>query len=507
MPKYLNYTGKIVEIYAPDGLSRVVILESNEFYFYRLDPPSLDEHEKTQIENAMKTLAFKLNPKIIVDAEKLKNYLENVGFNEIQIQAVMSKVQGYSWLDPLIRDDRLEDIHCFRPGVPLRVVHSDYGLLITNVVPSREEVDEMVRLLAYRGGSSISLFKPIRDSVILPTGDRAALTYRSEVSEASSFTIRKFPRDPWTPSRMIAYGTVSPEAVALLWLMVDAKIPILVYGPMRTGKTSIVNALVMLVRPDASIALVQDSPEMRVYHDNVLSLFTSDRIGFRELAKLALRKSVDYLIVNEVRVREEAYWWAQLVGTGHGGLTTIHADTLERVFGRLKDMGVERSLAESVKIAVRMELYSVPIGGARKRVRRVRAVEFVEALPEYSPAAEPVYLYDRQRDSLVRSSGFVKALEFMQDALYEEVEVELGRRAKFLELAAKLDIVDSRGFWSLHLKYRSDPDGTIDKLRRALLQLGPASLNVKELSAAMVGIPPSSAAGKSSKEYRGDEDV
>ena len=190
MPKYLNYTGKIIESYRPDGLSRVAILESNEFYFYRLDPPSLDEHEKTQTENVLKTLAYNLTPKMIVEAETLKNYLENMGLNEIQIYDVMSKVQGYSWLDPLIKDNKLEDIHCFKPDVPLRVVHSDYGLLVTNIIPNRREVDAMVRLLAYRGGSSISLFKPIRDFsyfCLLKTG--AALTCRSEVSEASNFTL------------------------------------------------------------------------------------------------------------------------------------------------------------------------------------------------------------------------------------------------------------------------------------------------------------------------------
>jgi len=74
-------------------------------------------------------------------------------------------------------------------------VHSKYGLLKTNIIPSKKEVDEMVKLLAYRGGSAVSLYHPVEDTVILPTGDRAALTYRSEVSPGSSFTIRKFPRD------------------------------------------------------------------------------------------------------------------------------------------------------------------------------------------------------------------------------------------------------------------------------------------------------------------------
>ncbi|OYT26085.1 MAG: hypothetical protein B6U95_07960 [Thermofilum sp. ex4484_82] len=105
----------------------------------------------------------------------------------------------------------------------------------------------MVRLLAYRGGSAVSLYRPVEDTVILPTGDRAALTYKSEVSPGSSFTIRKFPRNPWTPTKMI-----NPKAMALLSLCLDAKIPILVYGPMRSGKISLINSLVTMINPENS---------------------------------------------------------------------------------------------------------------------------------------------------------------------------------------------------------------------------------------------------------------
>jgi len=79
-------------------------------------------------------------------------------------------------------------------------VHSKYGLLKTNIMPGEKEVDEMVKLLTYRGGSAVSLHRLIEDTVILPTGDRTALTYRSEVFPVSSFTIRKSPRDLYSRS-------------------------------------------------------------------------------------------------------------------------------------------------------------------------------------------------------------------------------------------------------------------------------------------------------------------
>lgn len=377
MPEYLEVPGNVVEEYSPDGFSKVRIVDTGFEYRYAVSPVTLTEEEKNTLKAALDQLAYILSPAELLSPERMEEKLKE--FLEPRLlHLVKARVHGYDWLEPLMEDERLEDVHCFRPDTPLRVVHRDYGLMKTNIVPTREEVDRMVKLLAYRGGSTVSLFRPVEDTVILPSGDRAALTYRSEVSEASSFTIRKFPKNPWTPTKMIAMGMISPEAMALFWLALETKVPILVYGPMRTGKTSLVNSLVMLVSPEASIAIVQDAPEMKVYHENVLYLFTSERVGFKELAKLALRKSVDYLIVNEVRIREEAYWWAQLVGTGHGGITTIHADNLVRVFGRLKDLEIEGGLAETVKFAVRTELFMGKKDGKKVRVRRVRQIDFVE---------------------------------------------------------------------------------------------------------------------------------
>ena len=472
MPEYLEAPGSVAEEYSPDGFSKVRIVDTGFEYIYSLTPPRLSGEEERLLAETLEELPYTLSPRELLSPSKLEEKLREQGLDDKLVYFIMARVQGYDWLEPLMRDERLEDIHCFRPDTPLRVVHRDYGLLKTNLVPSREEVDRMVKLLAYRGGSAVSLFRPVEDTVILPTGDRAALTYSSQVSLASSFTIRKFPKNPWTPTKMVATGMASPELLALLWLALEAKVPIIVYGPMRTGKTSLVNSLVMLVSPEASIAIVQDSPEMRVYHENVLYLFTSERVGFEELAKLALRKSVDYLIVNEVRVREEAYWWAQLVGTGHGGLTTIHADSLERVFGRLKDLEVEESLAETVKFAVRTELFRGEKDGKKIRVRRVKQVDFVEGLSGYRPLHTPLYVYDRASDRHVRGKGFDKALGFLEEQLGVPLEQELRARAEFLALSRAFGVLEAERFWSLHVEFRRNPEAVLSRLRSGVRHFG-----------------------------------
>ncbi len=481
MPEYLEYSGKVIDEYNVTPYDKIAIVSFDFSYVYIVEPLRLTEKEKDELDNILEELSYILKPEELLGAG-LEEKLREIGVDEKLISVVSRRVKGYDWLEPLMRDERLEDIHCFKPNTQIRVVHRDYGLMKTNIVPSREEVDKMVRLLAYRSGSYISFFKPVKDTVILPEGDRAALTYSSEVSEASSFTIRKFPRDPWTPTKMIRTGMLSPDMMALLWLAMDAKIPIIVYGSMRTGKTSLLNSVVMLAPPDSAICIVQDSPEMKVFHENILYLYTSDRIGFEELAKLALRKSVDYLVVNEVRVREEAYWWAQIVGTGHGGATSIHADSLERVFGRLKDLGVEESLADVVRIAVNTGLFITSRESDKVRIRRVNKIEFIDGLHDYVPVSDIVFSYDRSSDiHKTNSKILAKVFSLFEEILPINVDEEFYMRSRFLDLASRFGVVSSEGFWKLYLRYRYSPKSVIGQLekgvRRFRLEKNVGSLN------------------------------
>jgi len=475
MVKYKDIPGNIVEDYTV-GPIRIRIVEANFIKYYVVVPLNLSDEDKIILKETLDSLAYILSPDELLDKEKLTKYLKEQGLNEKIIYLVNSKINGYDWIDPLMNDEKLEDIHCFSPNTPLRVVHQKYGLIKTNIVPEEKDLDKMTRLLAYRGGKTISLFKPVEDTVILPTGDRAALTYKSEVSFSSSFTIRKFPRDPWTITKMIVNGMISPEAAALIWLTLDFKVPIIVYGEMRTGKTSLMNALMSLINPSMSIALVQDAPEMRSFHENILYLYTSNRIGFKELAKLALRKSVDYLIVNEIRVREEAVWWSQLVGTGHGGLTSIHADSILRVFGRLRDMGVEESLADAVKIAIHTKLFIAERNNNIKvRIRRVQEILFIDELEGYKPIFQKIFQYNRIRD-VHEINNLKKVLLWLEDIAGIHLDEEYNMRKKFLEMASALGILNSKGIWRLHIQFRNNPEDTLRKLETALTKFKPVKV-------------------------------
>ncbi|MEM4529888.1 MAG: ATPase, T2SS/T4P/T4SS family, partial [Candidatus Methanomethylicaceae archaeon] len=66
-----------------------------------------------------------------------------------------------------------------------------------------------------------------------------------------------------------------------------------------------------------------------------MTLEDKGEIGMFDLVRHALRQPADYIIVGEVR-GEEGRIWAQAISTGHGGITSLHAETPEGALERLK---------------------------------------------------------------------------------------------------------------------------------------------------------------------------
>ncbi|RLI09772.1 hypothetical protein DRO33_06370, partial [Candidatus Bathyarchaeota archaeon] len=240
-PKPEELSGREVESYSPDGFAVVHIVEfkPGQFRYVVEDPPVT----KAQLEAVKKIveeeLVYVARPSDVASWEALERLLKRAGVRDEKIIYLIGReVVGYKALHPLMMDEKLEDILGIGPNLPVVVLHKDYGRIPTNLVFSEREMDELVRTLAYRGGKTISRFMAKLDSVILPTGDRCRLVYRSEISPSSNFTIRKFPRHPWTPTRILATGMISPVAMAWLWLAIEYKLPVLTYGMMGSGKTS-----------------------------------------------------------------------------------------------------------------------------------------------------------------------------------------------------------------------------------------------------------------------------
>jgi type IV secretion system protein VirB11 len=120
---------------------------------------------------------------------------------------------------------------------------------------------------------------------------------------------------------------------AFFSLAVKAARNIVISGGTGTGKTTFLNALLKEVPEVDRVVVIEDTPEVRLWHPNSVGLVAvkSDlgeaQIGVDELMRAALRMRPDRLLVGELR-GPEAFTFLRAINTGHpGSLTTVHADS------------------------------------------------------------------------------------------------------------------------------------------------------------------------------------
>ena len=167
---------------------------------------------------------------------------------------------------------------------------------------------------------------------------------------------------------------------------------------------------------------------------------TAGEITMFDLLKASLRQRPDVLIVGEVR-GEEAFTLFQSIATGHGGLATIHADSVEAVINRLttEPMNIPRSLVGTTLDCIVMQL---KIRLADRSVRRVVAVTEVVG---HDPRTDEIVLNDAFKwDPVVDKFSFTGRSKLFDKITQkfgtrpEEIRIEIDGRKTFLDwLAAK----------------------------------------------------------------------
>ncbi|MCK4714971.1 MAG: type II/IV secretion system ATPase subunit, partial [Candidatus Aenigmarchaeota archaeon] len=278
-------------------------------------------------------------------------------------------IVGMGKIEPLMNDPNIEDISCDGVNIPIYVYHRnpDIGSLKTNVTfRSSDELNSFVVKIAQRCKKSISIAEPLLDAA-LPDGSRIQATLETDIARrGSNFTIRKFAEQPLTPSHMLRYGTLDSTQLAYLWLAIDNGQSILISGGTATGKTSLLNALSLFIRPTLKIVSIEDTPELRLPHPHWIPEVARTPLSIKgsvgdvslfDLLKSSLRQRPDYIVMGEVRGKE-AFVLFQQMATGHPSLATIHAASINQLVDRLTTppISLPPSLIENINTIVFLSL-------------------------------------------------------------------------------------------------------------------------------------------------------
>lgn len=122
---------------------------------------------------------------------------------------------------------------------------------------------------------------------------------------------------------------------------VRGRLNILISGGTSSGKTTFLNALIREISSDERLILIEDTPEIRLKHENAVGLIAARsalgeaHVTANDLVSASLRMRPDRIILGELR-GPEAFAFLRAINTGHpGSMTTIHADSVERAFEQL----------------------------------------------------------------------------------------------------------------------------------------------------------------------------
>ena len=468
----------------PFSYAAIVQNEETLEYLYIVDELPLTKEERDgyfRLRNILEyelqapeegeTLAESFRKQMPIILTKHQKALENV--SSIGIRKILYYLErdivGYGKIDPLMADEYVEDISCSGVNKPIFLWHRKYENIRTNIVfRDDQELDDFIMRTVHKAGKHVSIAFPIVD-VTLPEKHRLAVSFGRETTPAgTAFTIRKFRKDPFTIIDLIQNETINESIAAYLWLLMENKMSVMVIGATGAGKTTALNAIACLIRPNYKIISVEEVAEINLPHENWTSTIARSGFGVEgegeitlyDLIKSAVRHRPDLIIVGEVR-GEEAYVLFQALATGHGGLCTMHAEDVDTAIKRLTQppMNIPPSIIPLMNCVITVKHVRSPVfleSGKRLSSRKFVSVSEVKDVRNFlevftwNPSTD---LFEEKLSESYLLQKMASSLDISIEKLLDEIEY----RKKVLMHMVEHNIRDYRSVNNVLSKYYNNP--------------------------------------------------
>jgi len=410
-----------------------LILEVNKMFREKTKFKEINNSKqaKSQIKELIEQIS--LDNKLILDNDQEQYIINNA----------MSHVYGFMGLDMILQNDNIEEIAVNGLNKPVYVYLRNQGwkktnLMYTELSHSINLINKMSREL----GRRITYQSP-RLNAVLPDGSRL----HASIPPISNLelTIRKFRHEPFSVFELIKNGTISSEAMALVWMLMQSDLSIIVSGNTASGKTTTLNSIFSFVPATERILITEETPEINVPHEHKVNLISNNElnISISDLVADSLRMRPDRVIVGEVRTRNEVLALIDTIlsGQARGCYATFHAQSGMETLTRLLSLGVLEIDLKSIDLIItqrRMLKYNIK---TRKTYEIRKIVEISEVnknnkIDINNTSINSIFSYDYDKDnwiSNIKNSELInKACRSMGITL-NEFKIELKNRKKFLD--------------------------------------------------------------------------
>jgi pilus assembly protein CpaF len=277
-------------------------------------------------------------------------------------QDLFDEVTGLGPLEPLLKDDTINDILV---NGPQQVFIERAGKLTLSDTTFKDEkhllriIDKIVSAVGRRVDES----NPYVDAR-LADGSRFNAMVPPIAVDGSLVSIRKFKKEKLAVDDLVRFGAFSEEMAAYLQAAVATRLNVIVSGGTGSGKTTTLNALSSFIDNSERILTIEDTAELQLQQTHVGRMESrppnvegKGAVTQRDCLRNALRMRPDRIIVGETR-GEEVIDMLQAMNTGHdGSMTTIHANSARDAVSRLENMIAMAGIEMPIK-AVRAQIAS-----------------------------------------------------------------------------------------------------------------------------------------------------
>jgi len=259
------------------------------------------------------------------------------------LQDLMDEVRGLGPIQPLLRDETINDILI---NGPHQIFVERAGKLELTTVRFKDDrhllrvIDKIVSAVGRRVDES----HPYVDAR-LEDGSRFNAMVPPCAVDGALVSIRKFSKEKLSIEELIGFGAFNEPMATYLQAAVATRLNIIVSGGTGSGKTTTLNALSGFIGHAERIVTIEDTAELQLQQEHVgrmesrpANVEGKGEVSQRDLLRNALRMRPDRIIVGETR-GDEVIDMLQAMNTGHdGSMTTIHANSARDSLSRLENM-------------------------------------------------------------------------------------------------------------------------------------------------------------------------